>query len=154
MTKEVKNQHKGKKILLGSIGILAALMAICIIALSVYTSDYYRSEVGIEDFAENIAYKIEETSTGILVDGKGSEDAIIFYPGAKVEYTAYLPLCVKLAEQGVDCFLVEMPIHLAIFGMNKAGKIMDAYEYENWYLSGHSLGGAMAAAYAAEHPCI
>ena len=151
MTKEMKKQHKGKKILLGSIGILVAFIAICVIALLVYSSDYYRSEVSVEDFAESTAYKIEETSAGILVDGKGNEDAIIFYPGAKVEYTAYLPLCVKLAEQGVDCFLVEMPFHLAIFGMNKAGKIMDTYEYENWYLAGHSLGGALGANYVAGH---
>ena len=57
----------------------------------------------------------------------------------------------KLAEQGVDCFLVKMPFHLAIFGRNKAGEIMDNYEYGNWYLAGHSLGGAMAADYVAEN---
>ena len=28
---------------------------------------------------------------------------------------------------------------------------MAEYEYEDWYLSGHSLGGAMAASYAADN---
>ena len=28
---------------------------------------------------------------------------------------------------------------------------MDSYEYDHWYLSGHSLGGAMAASYASGH---
>lgn len=54
-------------------------------------------------------------------------------------------------ENGVDCFLVEMPCNLAILGMNKADEIMESYEYDHWYLSGHSLGGAMAANYAAEN---
>lgn len=142
---------KRGKIAFVIIGVLLAIAVAGIIALSVYTSDYYRSEVSMEDFAKNTAYTVEEFSDGIFVDGSGTEDAIIFYPGAKVEYTAYLPLCVKLAEQGVDCFLVEMPFHLAMFGMNKAGKIMDNYSYENWYLAGHSLGGAFGANYVADH---
>ncbi|MCD7770170.1 MAG: alpha/beta hydrolase [Oscillospiraceae bacterium] len=40
---------------------------------------------------------------------------------------------------------------MAIFGMNRADKILSAYSYEEWYISGHSLGGAMAASYAAGH---
>ena len=28
---------------------------------------------------------------------------------------------------------------------------MDSYEYDHWYLAGHSLGGAMAASYASGH---
>ena len=28
---------------------------------------------------------------------------------------------------------------------------MRQYDYENWYIGGHSLGGAMAASYAADH---
>ena len=35
--------------------------------------------------------------------------------------------------------------------MSKAEKIMNQYDYENWYLAGHSLGGAMAANYVADN---
>ena len=129
----------------------AGILVVIVTALFLCTNDYYRSEVTIEDCAVNTECTIEEFSNGIFIDGSGNSDAVIFYPGAKVEYTAYLPLCVKLAEQGVDSFLVKMPFHLAIFGMNKAGKIMDNYDYDNWYLAGHSLGGAMAADYVADH---
>ena len=76
---------------------------------------------------------------------------MIFYPGAKVEYTAYIPLLNGLAKQGIDCFLVRMPFNMAFLGQNKAKKIMDSYEYSHWYLAGHSLGGAMAASYASSH---
>ena len=141
----------GKKIAAIVIGILLFAVILCVAGLYIYTLDYYRSEVDIVDFEGNSSYAIEEFSEGIFVDGNGNTDAVIFYPGAKVEYTAYLPLCVKMAEQGVDCFLVEMPFHLAILGMNKAGKIMENYDYDNWYLAGHSLGGAMAANYVADN---
>ena len=94
---------------------------------------------------------VTEMSDGLYLDGPGDNAAMIFYPGAKVEYTAYLPLLSDLAEQGIDCFLIKMPCNLAFFGQNKAKKIMDSYEYDYWYLSGHSLGGAMAASYASGH---
>ena len=35
--------------------------------------------------------------------------------------------------------------------MNKATDVMTAYKYKHWYIGGHSLGGAMAASYAADH---
>lgn len=146
-----KKQEKIKKIASVIVCVLLLVVLLCIALLYVYASDYYKSEVSAEDFIGNTAYTVEKFSQGIFIDGKGTEEAVIFYPGAKVEYTAYLPLCVKLVEQGVDCFLVEMPFHLAIFGMNKAEKIMEEYSYENWYLAGHSLGGAMAANYVAEN---
>ncbi len=58
----------------------------------------------------------------------------------------------KIAESGMDAFLVKMPFRLAFFGTNQASTIMDEQtEYESWYIGGHSLGGAMAAAYAAKH---
>lgn len=147
MSRTMEKPNKIKKITIVIIGIMIAVVA----AIFVYTNDYYRSEVSMEDYAAASNYVVEEFSDGVFVDGSGTEDAVIFYPGAKVEYTAYLPLCVRLAEQGVDCFLVKMPFHLAILGMNKADKIMDDYSYENWYLAGHSLGGAMAANYVAEN---
>ena len=147
MTETKKGRNKRKILIFVILGIIVVGFS----ALFIYTKDYYRSEVSVEDYEGNSFYNIEEFSEGIFVDGNGDTDAIIFYPGAKVEYTAYLPLCVKLAEEGVDCFLVEMPFHLAILGMNKAGKIMDNYHYDNWYLAGHSLGGAMAANYVADN---
>ena len=75
----------------------------------------------------------------------------IFYPGGKVETQAYAPLMKELAKQGVLCVLVHMPFHLAVLDMNAADGIQDDYDIENWYIGGHSLGGAMAASYVANH---
>lgn len=127
-------------------GVVLLIIAFC------YVSDYYHSDEGVQEYLKGKgAVAITEVSDGLYLDGPGEYTAMIFYPGAKVEYTAYLPLLSDLAEQGIDCFLIKMPCNLAFLGQNKAEKIMDSYEYDHWYLSGHSLGGAMAASYASGH---
>ena len=86
---------------------------------------------------------IKKFDKGWFFDGAGEEKALIFYPGAKVATEAYAPLMYQLAESGIDCFLVDMLFHMAFFGMNRAEEIMQEYNYEAWYLGGHSLGGAL-----------
>ena len=118
-----------------------------------YINDYYESDVTMQQyFQDDSIVEMEENDYGLYMDGPGDESALIFYPGAKVEYTAYVPLLWQLAEKGVDVFLIKMPCNLAFLGQNKAEDVMRKYEYEKWYLGGHSLGGAMAAFYAAKHP--
>ena len=70
------------------------------------------------------------------------------------EKTAYAPLLHLLAKEGMDTLLVKMPFRMAIFGINKADDLISDYNYTRWYISGHSLGGAMAAFYAADHETL
>lgn len=91
---------------------------------------------------------VSETDFGLFFDGPGSDSALIFYPGGKVDHTAYAPLMLEIAESGIDCFLCEMPYDLAVFGINTAEKVMENYSYDKWYAGGHSLGGAMASVFA------
>ena len=66
---------------------------------------------------------------------------------------AYLPLLDQIRQRGVTCILVHMPFHMAIFDANAAEKVISQFpEYQNWYIAGHSMGGAMASQFAAEHP--
>ena len=51
----------------------------------------------------------------ILRPEKSSGSALIFYPGAKVEYTAYLPILEKLRQNGIASVLMKMPFNMAIF---------------------------------------
>ena len=73
--------------------------------------------------------------------------------GAPIErYDRIKPLLRQIAEEGMDVFLVRMPARLAFFGSNKADEaLQETADYANVYIGGHSLGGAMAANYAAEH---
>ncbi len=117
-----------------------------------YINDYYHSDEDIQEYLKgNEKVSVNQIRQGLFIDGEGNKNALIFYPGAKVEYTAYLPILFNMAEQGIDCFLIEMPCNLAFLGQNTADSIIKTYDYEKWYMSGHSLGGAMAAVYASEH---
>ena len=121
-----------------------------------YINDYYHVTDRDGAMADTTSVSVVKTTTGYLYDGPGEDTALIFYPGAKVQDIAYAQLLKELAENGVDCYLVHMPGNLAIFGVNKAEEVLqDAASengsYEHWYLAGHSLGGAMAASFAAEN---
>ncbi len=57
-----------------------------------------------------------------------------------------------LAEAGYEVFIVDMPFHLAVFDIDAADDIIENNPtIEHWYLSGHSLGAAMAASYVADN---
>lgn len=139
-----------------SVNLFAQLFFFLGIVLVWYANDsYYADATAIEalngnDKANIVSLKNDGHNT-LLFDGVGNDTALIFYPGAKVEYTAYSPLMLRLAESGIDCFIVEMPYNMAIFGLNSAAELMENNEYTHWYIGGHSLGGAMAASYAAKH---
>lgn len=142
-------RKKGRKIAAAVIGVILIVM----LSAFFYVNDYYHSDESVNKYLQgNEQVVVSEIADGLFADSPGEEAAVVFYPGAKVEYTAYLPLFYGLAEQGVDCFLIKMPCNLAILGQNKAEDIMKIYEYKHWYLAGHSLGGAVAASYAAGHP--
>ncbi len=134
------------------------LVPLCLLVLLLgsfflYTAQYYHAgEAAKAAMIPDDTVQVKKTEMGWLFDGPSEGDALIFYPGAKVEETAYAPLLHDLAGKGMDVFLVSMPFRLAFFRMNGAGALMDSYEYDHWYIGGHSLGGAMAAVYAANHP--
>ena len=146
--KKQNKMSKQKKGLLALAGILAALL----LAFGLYFGNYYHADkTAQQGMKSSQTVKVKQMAEGYLFDGPSKKNAIIFYPGAKVETTAYAPLLKQIASQEADVFLVEMPLHMAFFGLNKADKIRASYHYQNWYMSGHSLGAAMAARYSADH---
>lgn len=77
---------------------------------------------------------------------------LIFYPGAKVEHEAYLPLMEACADKGILCVLVEMPLYFPLIDQNAADGIIEKYpQITDWYIGGHSLGGLTAAGYLKSH---
>jgi dienelactone hydrolase len=129
-------------------------IAITVGGCAIYVSDYYRADsVAIESFTASHSVKANESSGGFIVFEPIDPDAgFIFYPGGKVEYTAYIPLMSALAEKGLLCILTPMPFNLAVLDMNAAKGMTDKYpEVDNWYIGGHSLGGSMAASFVADN---
>ena len=128
--------------------ILIFLGAYCIY----YVNDYYHADdtsLSYINGSENVS--VSKISNGLFIDGPGNDTALIFYPGAKIEYTSYLPLMNNLANKGVDAYLVEMPLNLAFLGSDSADEIIKNSNYSHYILAGHSLGGSMAAKYSSSH---
>lgn len=146
-----------KKILAGIAAVLIILAAAC----GFYIQDYYHaSEEAVlaagKAAADYTCHHGKETV--VLIPSKEAAaqldgpTGLIFYPGGKVEYTAYAPLMEALAERGILTILVKMPANLAVLDMGAAEVHLAEFpDIENWYIGGHSLGGSMAASYAAEH---
>lgn len=137
--------------------ILVSLLIIVMISISsflVYTSIYYKADnMASNVLAEDNVEVVTEDLIYIEAD-QSSEEAFIFYPGAKVEYTAYLPLLKEIAEKvGINVILVKMPFNMAIFDWDRADDIIEMYpDINTWYIGGHSMGGAMASNYASKNP--
>lgn len=118
-----------------------------------YVSDYYRAEaVALAVMGQDSGISQQNDLT-ILSPSYPTDTAIIFYPGAKVEAEAYLPLLDQIRQTGVTCMLVHMPFRMAIFDADAAEEVTARFpEIQHWYIAGHSMGGAMASKFASDHP--
>ena len=131
----------------------AAVCAALILGFLLYAGIYYHAdEAAAAAMGSDGTVTVTRTDYGWLLDGPSADDALVFYPGAKVEETAYMPLLHRLAAEGMDVCLVKMPLRFAFFAPNRADDLIEEYGYSHWYIGGHSLGGAIAANYAAGHP--
>lgn len=134
-------------------GIVLLVLAILAGVFFWYVSDYYRAEdAALEILAQDSGITVQDNLT-MLSPTAPTDTAMIFYPGAKVEAEAYLPLLDQIRQTGITCILVHMPFHMAIFDANAAEDVIDQFPaFQHWYIAGHSMGGAMASQFASEHP--
>ena len=137
--------------------ILSACLAVLLvigIGGYAYLSDYYHAdETALEAMAyQTDSVKAEQDGNVTWFVPENPVAGLIFYPGGKVENTAYAPLLRACAENGILCALVRMPGNLAVLDANAADGLQQEHpEITTWYIAGHSLGGAMASNYAAAH---
>jgi hypothetical protein len=136
---------------------LAVVVAVILAAVNcgiAYVRDYYEANTAAQEALGDyggvtVTYTDDNT---ILFVPEEIRAGFIFYPGGKVEYTAYAPLLHELAENGILCVLPHMPCNLAVLDRNAADGYSGQFPgVEHWYIGGHSLGGAMAASYYSEH---
>ena len=109
--------------------IAAALLALLAAAFALWAAGYYRADgKALAALDTDGTVSVARTDYGWLFDGPGTDAALIFYPGARVEET------------------------LAFFDMDRAESVRKEYDYARYYVGGHSLGGACAAICASRHP--
>ncbi len=129
--------------------LLTVAVALCMAYLQTYAP---AQEQALAAMASQENVTVSRSHEAIIFQPRDIKAGLIFYPGAKVDSAAYAPLMQALAEQGVLCIVPEMPYHLAIFEKDAADRYQALYpEVVRWAVGGHSLGGAMAADYVADH---
>ena len=132
--------------------LIAAVLVLLAAAFFIYTGIYYHADASAAAaLSSDETVTVVETGFGWLFDGPSEDCALVFYPGGKVEETAYAPFLHRMAAEGMDVFLLKLPLRLAVLSPNRAAAVMEHYSYGRWYVGGHSLGGAIAANFAASH---
>lgn len=81
---------------------------------------------------------------------------IIFYPGALVDSRAYAPLLSDISSRDkIKVFIVKPYLRLADLDINAAFEVIKSNpEIKNWYVGGHSMGGAAACNFATHNPKV
>ncbi|MCD5325287.1 MULTISPECIES: alpha/beta hydrolase [Pontibacillus] len=135
---------------------LLALLGVLVIAVGiagyVYLQPYEPTQVAIEAMKGTNEIDVEQKGDWISFLPTEAEDtSILFYPGGLVEPESYAPLAHKLAENGYPTYILKMPLNLAVLAQDKADELIEEKGNRSYVIGGHSLGGAMAARYAAEH---
>ncbi|SFG19404.1 Alpha/beta hydrolase family protein [Lachnospiraceae bacterium C7] len=153
-TEKKKNNATKKVAVIMAITIVFAAIIFCGV---LYVNDYYKAKsIAKRSLMSNKIVTVKEEKEYYLFkpNKKATTKAIVFYPGAKVEEVAYSRLMSDFAEAGYEVFLVKMPMRMAIFDKDAATDIIKDKANKNikeWTMMGHSMGGAMAANYTAEH---
>ena len=87
--------HRKFKIIAGIFLLTAAILAGAFFA---YVSDYYRAdELALEVMAQGENISVQGNLT-VLSPSYPTDTSLIFYPGAKVEADAYLPLLDRIRQ--------------------------------------------------------
>lgn len=133
-----------------SLFLVLALVLLLALGAMLYVGDYYHAQ----DDALEVFDSAEHSGSRTIFRPRADTDTgLIFYPGGKVEPSAYAPLLQQLSENGILCVLQKMPGNLAVLNPNAAADIPGDYpEITHWYIAGHSLGGSMGARFAYKHP--
>lgn len=135
--------------------VVTAAVAAVIIAMLIYlmTGNHSATDTARQALVPGDGVSVNETDQTITFTPEENIDqnGLIFYPGGKVDADAYAPFARDIAEDGILCVIVKMPFDLAVFHSDGAKKVIGEHpEIAHWYIGGHSLGGVMAADYAAK----
>lgn len=146
-----KSRGRGKRIAIWIGAIAAAIVIACVIGYRLMV--YPPSDLAVQAMQSDAAVTVTDQDGIIQFEpvSTSKQPSVLFYPGAFVDPESYSPWARQLAEAGYRTYIVRMPLDLAVMGMNKADQVIESHPDETFVLGGHSLGGAMAARYAAEH---
>lgn len=134
---------------------IAISLVILISSFFIYLTSYYEADtLALNSLKSDSLVEVKENKD-ILFEptiSNAKKIGLIFYPGAKVEPSAYAPLAKEIASNGYTVIIAKMNFNLAILSPNRADDIIsDHQDVDTWVIGGHSLGGVMASNYALDH---
>jgi pimeloyl-ACP methyl ester carboxylesterase len=111
-------------------------------------------EEGLLGLRSNATVSVDEGKDIVFTPRNVTPDTgVILYPGGRCDPRAYAPVMRSIAAVGYLVAIPNMPLRMAVLDADRASKIIEAHSgIRTWVLGGHSMGGAMAAAYAFKHP--
>ncbi|WP_336325502.1 alpha/beta hydrolase [Halovenus sp. HT40] len=151
-------RRQGKRL---TVWLVAALLVAATVALVFLSTPYQAQPESIDAVEADDGVTLTETDQGYVIEpAAGSSDVgVVFYPGARVSPGAYVGSLADLTRQANATIVVpRLPLNLAVVdygigqtpvGSHAADRAMSRHPaVEEWYVGGHSLGGAMACRYA------
>ncbi len=138
------------RVLLWTSAVFTALLLVAGTAFTAWALTPYRAEPGpLLRAGEDPAIVVERRDGSVVI--APAEDpsvtGVVFYPGARVEAEAYAAAWAPVvARSGVTVVVPDLRLNLALLDTARAQSAVGAApEISEWYLGGHSMGGAFAA---------
>lgn len=119
---------------------LAVVLAVVLLAPLVYLQPFAATQDG-------------DGATVLRPDGP-PRAGLVFHPGARVDYRAYLPLLRRVAAQGFLVVVVKEPLNIALLSGDTAPLRAAHPEVAVWAVGGHSLGGVAAGRDVSADPSL
>jgi hypothetical protein len=144
------------KKILKTIGIVLVVLAVLVVGWFEYSTPKNNAAPGELALAALISDDIVTVEDGdwlVMRPTNGSPTTgLIIYPGANCDIRGYAPLMREIAAAGYLVVAQSMPYDMAFLALNSAKKVPTTYpEITDWFLTGHSLGGAMTGTFAADN---
>jgi predicted esterase len=133
--------------------LLLLLAAATVVGIQLLTSERQPLPEAIEALMSDERVQVEQEPWLTFAPTQATPDTgFIFYPGGRIDPQGYAHLMKAIAAEGYLVVVPEMPLNIAAFRPSIADKIVAAHpEIDRWVISGHSVGGAMAAQYTHAH---
>jgi dienelactone hydrolase len=145
--------RRGLKIALAIIGVAVLLGALVFVAWGLTPLGPAPGALAALESNANVTVLDGGDWIAFTPTGAAPVTGFILYPGGHVDYRSYAPVAQRIAARGYLVAIVRMPLSLAVFGVDRADPVIAAHPtIGHWAIGGHSLGGSMAASYAAKHP--
>jgi len=110
------------------------------------------TDSALEALQSDSTVTVEHADEGWVFTPTGNKatSGYIFYPGGRVDPRSYAPYARAVAQRNCVVVISEMPLALAVLSPNEADSAIENNPgVATWTIGGHSLGGVMAAQYAA-----